>query len=106
MSTHRPPAAPDSGHTRTPRHQRTGERVELIRYTISAGERIVCGQRICGIVRLTDIPADGPGRAYLIERELTAMDEIRGILADYLEQADRWDAVPADVCCLDLPEVA
>ena len=51
----------------------TNERVELARYTISAGERIVYGQRVLGIVRLTDVPADGAGRHYLIERGLTAI---------------------------------
>lgn len=91
--------------TETRRAGQTNERVELIRYTISAGERIVYGQRVRGVVRLTDVSA-GSGRAYLIERDLGAMSEIRAILTDYLEQADRWDAVPADVCCLELPEVA
>ena len=49
---------------------RVGQRVELARYTIPAGERVLYGQRINGVVRVTDNPASGRGRAYLIEREL------------------------------------
>jgi hypothetical protein len=79
----------------------TNERIELGRYTISAGERIVYGQRILGVVRLTDVPADGHGRHYVIERGLTCMTELRAIVADYLHEADRWDAVPAEPCCLN-----
>jgi hypothetical protein len=37
--------------------------VELARYTISAGERMILGQRVLGVVRLTDIPADGAAAA-------------------------------------------
>ena len=79
---------------------RTNARVELARYTIGAGERIVYGQRVLGVVRLTDVPADGRGRHYVIERELTSMAELEAIVADYLQQAARWDAVPAEPCCL------
>ena len=79
----------------------TNERVELGRYHISAGERIVYGQRILGVVRLTDVPADGHGRHYVIERGLACMAELRAIVADYLREADRWDAVPAEPCCLN-----
>jgi hypothetical protein len=45
-----------------------GKRVELARYTIRAGERVVYGQRINGVVRVTDNPASGRARAYLVER--------------------------------------
>ena len=78
----------------------TNARVELARYTIGAGERIVCGQRVLGVVRLTDVPADGRGRHYVIERDLTSMAELEAIVADYLQQAARWNAVPAEPCCL------
>jgi hypothetical protein len=79
---------------------------ELARYRISAGERIVLGQRVLGIVRLTDVPADGHGRRYLIERGLTAMAELEAVVADYLDQAQRWDAVPVEPCWLDPPQAA
>ena len=62
----------------------TNERVELGRYTIAAGERVICGQRVLGVVRLVDLPADGHGRRYIIERELTVMAELEAIVEDYL----------------------
>jgi hypothetical protein len=81
----------------TPRSRTRGtnDRVELSRYTITAGERVIYGQRLLGVVRLVDHPARGRGRRYVIERELTVMAELEAIVADYLEQAAIWDAVPA-----------
>jgi hypothetical protein len=35
----------------TRRAGQTNERVELARYTVSAGERVICGQRVLGVVR-------------------------------------------------------
>jgi hypothetical protein len=90
------PAGPKPTGRRGP----TNERVELGRYRISAGERIIYGQRVLGVVRLLDIPASGRGRRYVIERELTSMAELEAIVADYLEQAARWDAIPAEPACL------
>ena len=81
--------------------EQTNKRVELARYTITAGERVIYGQRIRGVVRLVDVPAQGRGRRYLIERELTSMAELEAIVADYLQQAAHWDAIPAaGPCCL------
>ena len=77
-----------------------GERVELGRYTISAGERVIYGQRVLGIVQVVDVPADGLGRRYIIERGLSSMSELEAIVADYLQQAAVWDAVPAEPVCL------
>jgi hypothetical protein len=85
----------------------TNERVELARYTVSAGERVIHGQRILGVVRLVDNPVCGEGRHYVIERELVTMAELEAIVADYLRQAETWGAVPAaGPCCLlaDLQE--
>ena len=78
----------------------TGERIELGRYTIDTGERVVYGQRVLDVVRLVDVPADGNGRRYVIERGLTCMAELEAIVADYLHEAARWNAVPAEPCCL------
>ena len=77
-------------------------RVEFGRYTTTRdGERVIYGQRVLGVVRLVDAPANGTGRRYVIERELTVMAELEAIVADYLEQASRWDTVPAaGPCCL------
>jgi hypothetical protein len=78
---------------------KTNERVELARYTVSAGERVIHGQRILSVVRLADNPASGEGRHYVIERELVTMAELEAILADYLQQAETWDAIPAAGPC-------
>lgn len=90
----------------TPRAERaTNERVELSRYTTSAGERVIYGQRVLGVVRLTDVPAHGHGRHYLIERDLTCMAELRAIVDDYVGQAARHDGIPAGPCWLtETPE--
>ena len=48
-----------------------GERIELGRYRTDAGvERVLYGQRVATVVRVTDVPVDHPGRAYLVERGL------------------------------------
>ena len=77
----------------------TNAPVELGRYSIAAGERVIQGQRILGVVRLIDIPATGDGRRYVIERELTVMAELDAIVADYLDQAARWHTIPAAGPC-------
>jgi hypothetical protein len=44
---------------------------ELARYTVSAGERILYGQRtVNGEAILIDLPAGEQGRVYLVERAL------------------------------------
>lgn len=76
-----------------------GKRVELGRYTISSGERILYGQRINGVVRVADLPAQGRGRAYLVERELEqdGYAALNALVADYLDQAQLLDDVPMAV---------
>lgn len=75
---------------------RTGERVELARYAVSAGARILYGQRVDGKVRLTDLP-DGPGpRAVIVERELEqdGYAALQALVADYLAEAEKLDEIP------------
>jgi hypothetical protein len=88
----------------TSRAGQTNARVELTRYSLSAGERVIYGQRVLGVVRLVDEPAGGDGRRYVIERELTVMAELEAIVADYLEQAAAWDVIPAAGPCPLLAE--
>ena len=75
---------------------RIGERTELGRYSISSGERVIYGQRINGGVRITDRPAAGDGRSYLVERELEqdGYSALKALVADYIEQAHKLDAIP------------
>jgi hypothetical protein len=81
--------------TRRSGHE-VGERVELARYTISAGERVLYGQRVNGVVRIIDRPARGRGRAYLVERELEQDGNaaLKALVRDYLAQASAHDEVP------------
>jgi hypothetical protein len=88
----------------TGRVGQTNARVELARYSLSVGERVIYGQRVLGVVRLVDVPADANGRRFIIERELTVMAELQAIVADYLEQAAAWDVIPAAGCCPLLAE--
>ena len=78
-----------------------GERVELGRYRTSASERILHGQRINGVVRITDSPAGG-GRAFLVERGLEedGYQALQALVADYITQSERRDE-PAILVNLD-----
>ncbi len=69
----------------------TGERVELGRYQITAGPRILYGQRVDGVVRVTDKPATRRGRSFLVERGLTSNAELEAIVADYISESERRD---------------
>jgi hypothetical protein len=79
-----------------------GERVELGRYTISSGERVLYGQRIAGVVRITDIPMAAGDRSFLVERGLEedGYAALQAMVADYLEQSRLRDE-PAILVDLD-----
>jgi hypothetical protein len=76
--------------------RRMGERVELARYSLSNGERVLYGQRIDGSVRVEDQPAAGDGRIYLVETKLErdGNDAMKALVADYVGQAVEHDSVP------------
>jgi hypothetical protein len=83
---------------------RTGHRVELARYVVGdSEERILFGQRVDGVVRVTDVPAHGHGRAYLVERglERDGYGALKALVADYVEQGELLAAVPMTVSPLD-----
>jgi hypothetical protein len=85
-------------HTTTTRRSAgpTGKRTELARYTVTAGERILYGQRVDGSVRITDHPVDGHGRAVLVEGELELDGNaaLAALVNDYCQQATVHDHVP------------
>jgi hypothetical protein len=86
--------------TETRRHGgRVGERVELARYRIPAGERILYRQRVDGVVRVTDVPAHRGGRAYLVERglEQDGHGALQALIGDYVHQAELLADVPMAV---------
>jgi hypothetical protein len=76
--------------------QRTGHRTELGRYTVPTGERVLYGQRVDGVVRITDNPARGRARAYLVERGLEQDGNLalKPLVADYLALAERLREIP------------
>ena len=74
-----------------------GERMELGRYRTAAGvERVLYGQRVATVVRVTDVPVDQPGRAHLVERGLEedGYAALLALVADYLETAKRLGVPP------------
>ena len=71
-----------------------GAHTELARYRVPQGERIIFGQRIDGVVRVTDRPAGKGGRAYLVERGLETKAELDALVADYVAQAEKLNAPP------------
>jgi hypothetical protein len=72
------------------------EHIELARYTLTTGERILHGRQTNGVVRVTDRPADGLGRSYLVEHGLKcdAYSALKALVADYTHKAERFDEVP------------
>jgi hypothetical protein len=85
-------------HVEHPRG-RTGQPVELARYSVAdGGDRVLYGQRIDGVVRVVDRPV-GSGRSYLVERELEqdgpgSYAALTAMIDDYLGQARKLDAIP------------
>jgi hypothetical protein len=83
--------------------RQVGPRVELARYTLPSGkQRILYGQRVDGVVRVTDVPAARGPRAYLVERglEQDGHDALTALIADYVEQSQILGDVPMAVCPL------
>jgi hypothetical protein len=82
----RPPGGPMATNTA---EQTTGRPQRLASYTADVGERILVGQRVDGLVRVNDVPADGRGRCYLVEPEVGSMAEIEALVADYTQKAQK-----------------
>ena len=78
------------------------DQVELGRYRFTGGLRVLYGQRVNGVVRITDRPASGPGRSYLVEYgvECDGYAALRALVADYTGQADALDAIPMAASCV------
>jgi hypothetical protein len=77
-----------------------GEPRELARYTTATGtERVLRGQRVDGVVVVTDHALAGGERAYVVERGLEqeghgANAALKALIADYLTQAERYNDCP------------
>ena len=72
------------------------EQVELARYALTRGERVLYVQRVDGVVRVTDRPARGSGRAYLVEcgLECDGYFGLKALIDDYTRQAGEHDEIP------------
>jgi hypothetical protein len=70
--------------------------VKLARYRFTGGLRILYGQRVNGVVRVTDRPASGEERSYLVECgvELDGYSALQALVADYTHQATSLDEIP------------
>jgi hypothetical protein len=80
-----------------------GARIELGRYRTTAGvERVLYGQRVAKVVRVTDVPVDRPGRAYLVERGLEedGYAALLSLVAGYLETANQLGVPPMSTTVL------
>lgn len=80
-----------------------GKRTELGRYRTAGGvERVLYGQRVATVVRVTDVPVDRPGRAYLVERRLEedGYAALLALVADYLETANQLGVPPMSTTVL------
>jgi hypothetical protein len=77
---------------------RTIEQVRLASYQFTGGRRILCGQRINGVVRVTDRPAEGSGRSYLVrhvdEVEGEGFTALQALVSDYMREAGQLDEIP------------
>lgn len=72
------------------------EQVELARYALTRGERVLYGQRVDGVVRVVDRPAQGSGRAYLVAcgLEHRGYRALKALIDDYTRQAGEHDEIP------------
>jgi len=97
------PPAPEDPAPAAARRQapKVGQRTELARYGTPAGERVLYGQRVDGIVRVTDRPQAPGGRAYLVERGLETKPELDAMITDYLQQAAKLNEIPVAHCPLE-----
>jgi hypothetical protein len=75
-----------------------GQPSRLASYTIDEQTRVLWGQRIDGVVRVSDHPEDGqPGRRYIIERglEQDGYGALLALVQDYIAQAVKHRSIPA-----------
>jgi len=75
---------------------RTIEHVQLGSYEFTGGRRILCGQRINGVVRVTDRPAEGSGRCYLVRHvhDGDGYSVLQALVSEYTREARQLDQIP------------
>jgi len=78
--------------TATTQQQSTGEPRVLATYECDERERQLIGQRVEGVVRITDRRPGG--RSYLVEESFVSMAELQAVVDDYLAKAKRLGYAP------------
>ena len=91
---------PTTTHTtaNSPATENVGQPRRLASYTIADQTRVLWGQRIDGVVRISDHPEQGqPGRRYVIERglEQDGYGALLALVEDYIAQAVKHRCIPA-----------
>ena len=74
--------------------QRSG--TEIARYRVSAGEPVVIGHRADDGAEIVDVPANGSGPSYMVDRGYHDGAGLQAFVKDYLGQAARLDCCPMD----------
>ncbi len=100
---HDPRPHSDPGTTRGTTRPVVGERTTLGSYVVAGERRVIIGQRVDGVVRISDCPDGTAGRAYLIERGLETKAELDAVVVDYLKRATELQAVPMSVMPVESP---
>ncbi|HKI66648.1 MAG TPA: hypothetical protein VJ989_05205 [Solirubrobacterales bacterium] len=67
---------------------------ELARYRVSGGERVLMGWGRPGGIEVSDLPAEGRSRGYIVDRGFRCAEQLSAFLGDYVDQATRLDACP------------
>jgi hypothetical protein len=82
--------------TKTPTPTRTHQTVEVARYVTDLREqRLLAARRGADdVVRLYDLPVDGRGRSYTVERSFESWGELAMLVRDYRRQAERLGDCP------------
>ena len=94
---HNPSSHSNPRQTHIPTGPAVGKRTKLGSYLVGGGRRVIIGQRIDGVVRISDCPDGNAGRSYLIERGLETKAELDAVVADYLKRAAELHAIPMRV---------
>jgi hypothetical protein len=66
----------------------------LANYPSARGGRRLVAQRVDGKVAVSDVPAIGDGRVYLVERHVSSIAELDGLVSDYCRLAAELDRPP------------
>jgi hypothetical protein len=88
--TRRPEMTNATATTPATERPRTGPRVQLAVYVTDGAERrLLIGQRVDGVVRITDEPDGDYGTSYVVESHLSSKAELDALITDYLVNAKR-----------------